>query len=254
MRVLSASRSQGAGGGVASPPRARPRGRPRPLPEGWPPAEELDDGGDGGDAGGGSGEGGGGGGGGRYDPWDGHPRPGSPELALVLALVCISVLFLVFLGLALLVWKTAPVWPPPGAPDPPAGLWMSTLLLLGCSVALARALVSHRRHERTAVRRAAYAALGLGASFLAAQALLWRGFAVEGVSTSNGYVALFYALTGLHAVHIAGGIIFLGRALTVLHAAEDGLGRETTLRLCGVYWHVMGVIWIALFAILYLLR
>lgn len=247
--MRSSRYSEGAEGGaaVAVRPRRRPRGHP---PEGWPP-EGLDDGND--DGGGGSDGGGGGGGDGRYDPWDGHPRPGSPELALVLALVCISVLFMVFLGLALLVWKTAPVWPPPGAPKPPHGLWLSTLLLLACSVALARALALHRRRDPSGVRRASYAALALGAAFLVAQGLLWRGFVLAGVSSSNGYVALFYALTGLHAVHIAGGLIFLGRALTALHMADDGLGAETTLRLCGVYWHVMGVIWIALFAILYLL-
>lgn len=250
MRSARAFKSAESGVGVVPRPARRRR---RSRLEGWPPPE-LDDGSDAGDGGGHGGDGDGDGDGGRYDPWDGHPRPGSPELAVVLALVCISVLFLVFLALALFVWKASPVWPPPGAPEPPNGLWVSTLLLLGCSAALARALTAHRRRERATVRRAAYTALLLGLAFLVSQGVLWRDFVRAGVPSSNGYVALFYALTGLHALHIAGGIVFLGRALTLLHAAVDGFGRETTLRLCGVYWHVMGVIWIALFAILYALR
>jgi heme/copper-type cytochrome/quinol oxidase subunit 3 len=169
-------------------------------------------------------------------------------------LVCIGVLFLVFLGLALAVWKSSPTWPPPGAPRPPQGLLASTLLLLACSVALAHSLGAHRRGDPSGVKVGTFAALGLGLLFLICQGLLWREFLGLGIPASNGYVALFFALTGLHALHIAGGIVFLVRVLTELYMAGDGLGSATALRLCGAYWHAMGAIWVVLFAVLYVLR
>ena len=66
--------------------------------DGWPPR---------GWGGNGDGEGGGGGGGGGgdgwgHDPWDDLSRPGTAELALMLSLICIGVLFFVFCGVALL--------------------------------------------------------------------------------------------------------------------------------------------------------
>ena len=73
------------------------------------------------------------------DGWNGEPDP-SPddsqgahhakgEFALRLAMVAISALFLVFLALLWNTRRQAQSWPPPGAPSPPAALWVSTLLL-----------------------------------------------------------------------------------------------------------------------------
>jgi len=208
--------------------------------DGWPPAE----------FGGGSGGDGGGGDGGGGRPEGGEPEADAARLALVLALICIGVLFTVCIAIALLVAKTSAQWPPAGAPEPPNGLLVSTLLLLGCSGALARSLGSMRRAKRGIALRAAWLAGGLGVAFLGVQALLWRDIVQAGLPASNGYVALFYILTGLHALHVAGGLVFLGRAVHALHTSPSVL----LLHLTAVYWHAMGVIWIALFTILYLVR
>ena len=226
-------RGDGGRTGVAEAP---PRRRRRPLiPEGWPPGGwggRGDDGDDDGDGGGGGGDGGGG-----FDPWDGLPRPGTAELAMSLALICICTLFLIFLGLFFLLWKTSAEWPPSGAPDPPEGLWVSTLVLFACSAALARAGVARAREEALSLGRNLLLALGLGLVFLAVQASLWRDLVDGGLKpSSNGYGAIFYALTGLHAAHIAGGLFFLGQLLRQVRRSGDRLGSASALRLVAVYW------------------
>ncbi|MEM7310347.1 MAG: cytochrome c oxidase subunit 3 [Planctomycetota bacterium] len=235
----------GSGGlGVAEAPRTKRKRRKWRL-DGWPPS-----GWDGGDDGGG---GGGGDDGGEFDPWHGMPRAGTPELAMALALVCICTLFFIFVALCVFFWKSQPTWIPEGQ-APPAGLWASTALLVGCSFTLWRALAAHRRQDAAGLRRMLYAGSALGVVFLVCQALLWKELiATHGAEAPGYYAAFFYILTGLHAVHIAGGVFFLGKVLQTVHRAHDRLGPETPLRLVGAYWHVMGAIWIALFAVLYFL-
>lgn len=237
----------GATGTLDRPPARRGR---RLRLDGWPPFGWR--GGDGG------GRGGGGGGGGDddegpFDPWRGLPRPGTGELGFALAMIAICTLFLIFLGAWFLLRKNAPAWPPPDAPGPPVGLWVSSLLLLGASATLARALAAHRRVQRATLLRCLVGTAALGIGFVGLQAWLWRGLVQDGlVPSTNGYGAIFYALTGLHAAHILGGLALLGRAVRSVVRAREGVGAEFPVRACGTYWHLMGALWIVIFGALML--
>ena len=72
--------------------------------------------------------------------------------------------------------------------------------------------------------------------------------------SSNGYGAIFYSLTGLHALHIAGGIVYLGALLVRLTRTESSPLPYNAVRLCSIYWHFMGVIWLVVFSVLYFPR
>ena len=247
MRTPDALDQHGGGGTRVATPVRPGRRKKRFRLVGWPPIS------------GSGGSGGGGGGDGNdddepdFDAWDGLPRPGTSELGMTLALLCICTLFLVFLGVYVLLRKSAVEWPPPGAPGPPNGLWVSTAVLLACSATLARGLAAHRRRQRGVLFKTLLASGALGVLFLALQAFLWRGLLVEGLLPStNGYGAIFYALTGLHAAHILGGLGYLARVVSGVHADRAGFGPETPLRLCGAYWHVMGAIWLVIFFVLIL--
>ncbi len=238
----------GGGTGLTTPIRPE-REKRRFRLDGWPPFGWR----------GGDDDGGGGGGDGddddeqEFDPWEGLPRPGTSDLGMALALICICMLFVIFLGLYVLIRKSAVEWPPPGAPGPPNGLWASTAVLFLCSATLARGLAAHRRRQIGTLIKCLYASAALGVLFLALQAFLWRGLFLDGLLPStNGYGAIFYALTGLHAIHILGGLGYLAKVVGGVHMDRARLGAETPLRLCGVYWHVMGAIWLVVFVVLYL--
>jgi cytochrome c oxidase subunit 3 len=191
------------------------------------------------DGGGGDGDRGDGGGDGDGDP---------ARLGLALAILGMSTLFAAFLVAYLLLRRNAPTWPPPGAPLPPKGLWLSTLVILASSAAFVRAV---RANEVAATRRWLGWTLSLGISFLAVQAILWREVFAGGRFTfSDAYGTIFYSLTGLHAAHVVGGLLFLAR--TILRARREPASPRTrlSLALCSTYWHFMGAIWIVLFCVL----
>jgi cytochrome c oxidase subunit 3 len=197
---------------------------------------------------------GGGGGGGDGDddpPEDPSPRgSGAAELAFGFFLTAVCTLFLVFILAYVLARRSAPVWPPEGSPRPPAGLWISTLLLAATSASMA---ITMRRRSQPSLRTGLFQSALLGSAFLAVQAWLWRELALAGLSTvDNAYGAVFYSLTGLHAVHVVGGVIAL--LFLLLRAWRPERGEPGSLlrevRLCALYWHTMGVLWLVIFGLL----
>lgn len=231
-------------GATVEPRTVRPR-RSRP--------ERAGGGGGGGDRDGGDDDDGHGGGGGPGGGPERPSLPGAAELALRLALVAIASLFLVFLALFVHVRATAVEWPPANSPPPPIGLWGSTFVLAVSSLCLARASLLARRGDRDALRRWLTASLLSGVGFLAVQAVVWSSLLADGLRPStNGYGALFYAVTGLHGAHVGAGLAYLAllrRRASRRHAegpSADGV------RLVGVYWHFMGVVWVAVLALLWM--
>jgi cytochrome c oxidase subunit 3 len=233
----------GPGGatGVLAPPRtrelsARPRRSGPPLPP--PDRGGSDDGGGrGGDGGGGAGWG----------------DDGLGRLALGLALVGISTLFLVLIAVWLLLRRSSPDW---NGPLPALdALWISTAFLAASSatIQVAACRSSAAGRGRIALRWLA-ASFALGAAFLVAQVGLWVRLWTGGtLPSSGGFAAVFFSLTGLHALHILGGLGFF--AVLGVHLAHPVEGqRPPSLRLAAVYWHFMGGVWLVLFGLLYFVR
>ena len=74
-------------------------------------------------------------------------------------------------------------------------------------------------------------------------------------STSN-FMAIYFTLTGLHGLHILGGVIvMLYFYLPVSHKLWEEKPEHFTNRIeaLGLYWHVVDLVWIFLFPVLYLL-
>jgi cytochrome c oxidase subunit 3 len=199
-----------------------------------------------GDDGYGRGPGGGGGGGdGGFD------RDSRARLGLALAIFGMSTLFAAFLIAYLLLRKNAAVWPPPGAPIPPRGLWTSTAVLLASSVSFASAVRAAGAGSARAAWRRLAATLVLGVLFLVVQAILWREVLTGGrFAFSDAYGTIFYSLTGLHAAHVVGGIAFLARVLRRSRREPGSPATLLSVRLCSIYWHFMDAVWVVLFAVL----
>ncbi len=147
---------------------------------------------------------------------------------------------------------SATAWPPAGAPPLPRLLpGVNTVVIAASSAAVMRAVRARDlgRARTTAIALAAAALLG--AIFLALQVLVWTGLWRQGLVPSGGsYPSVFYAFTAFHALHVIVGLA----ALTWLAArARSSTGSTGTgVRLWGWYWHFVGVVWVALYATLYL--
>ena len=96
----------------------------------------------------------------------------------------------------------------------------------------------------------------LGAIFVSGQVLEYATLVSEGISLSaNAYGSAFYLTTGFHALHVTGGLIafllVIGRAFAV---KTFGHKEATSAIVVSYYWHFVDVVWIGLFAVIYIIR
>jgi cytochrome c oxidase subunit 3 len=230
---------------TVAPPRRRRGARRERDREGFSGDELPPDFGDGDDGGFGRGPDEGGEGDGGFE------RGSRARLGLALAIFGMSTLFAAFLIAYLLLRRNAAVWPPPGAPIPPRGLWTSTLVLLASSATFAIAVRAAREGSPVALSRALAWTLALGVLFLAVQAVLWREVLLGGrFAFSDAYGTIFYSLTGLHAAHVIGGLLFLARVSARARREPASMRTLLSVRLCATYWHFMDAVWIVLFCVL----
>ena len=137
-------------------------------------------------------------------------------------------------------------------PALPSGLWLSTVLLLASSVTMQHALVAVRRGRIGAMRAELVATTALAVAFLAVQAMCWAAWAEPmraaiGQTEQRFLLTGFYVLTGLHAVHVIGGLV----PLTII-TKRAAAGRYCPERHAGVaytamYWHFLDGMWLVIF-------
>lgn len=176
------------------------------------------------------------------------------RLGMRVLLLSLSMLFGASLVGMLVVRSSAEAWPPPGMPALPGGLWISTLLIIASSGTIAWALRGIGRGDVGILRKGLTATLALGLAFLASQTLNWFALVAQNVTPrANLFAFTFFLLTVLHALHVVGGLVPLsvvtGRAW---HGAYSP-GFHPGVRYVATYWHFLDVVWLVLFAALFLL-
>ena len=68
------------------------------------------------------------------------------------------------------------------------------------------------------------------------------------------FLSLYFAMTGLHGVHVIIGILMLG-ALALMYAARSKIVEDyMTTEMIGLYWHFVDIVWIFLYPLLYLIH
>ena len=67
------------------------------------------------------------------------------------------------------------------------------------------------------------------------------------------FFTFYFMMTGLHGIHIVGGIACLGWILKRAYAGHFSSAYYTPVDLAGLYWHLVDLIWIYLFPLLYLI-
>jgi cytochrome c oxidase subunit 3 len=168
------------------------------------------------------------------------------KVALVFFLVAASIVFSLF-GVSYVIRMELPDWIPVSEPSQ---LWFNTALLVISSFLFQRAktLISNGKKSVTST----FASGGVFAIlFIVAQMFTWQNLQAQGLfMTSNPANSFYYLLTGLHALHILGGLWVWSKSLLRLlsGAAQEEL--RLSIELCTVYWHFLLIVWIAVFAVL----
>lgn len=189
--------------------------------------------------------------GGEFEPPDAF-RQGAERRAraglLVFLAVVTSLFFLMIL--AFMIRSQFTDWEHLSAPWQPLAhpwqLWINTAMLVLASLALQWARVASRRGNLRTVRESLLLAGGFTIGFLFGQLWIWRQFAAAGYfASANPANAFFYLLTGIHGLHLAGGLVAWGRIM-----ARPVEQSATAIKLCSLYWHYLLALWLVLFALL----
>jgi len=167
--------------------------------------------------------------------------------------ILLTAVIMLFAGLssAYIVLRGVPAWQ---RIELPWLLWPNTAILLLSSVAIDMSRRAVRRNDLQSMKRWLAAGGILGLVFLVGQLAAWRQLVDAGVYLpSTLQSGFFYILTGLHGLHLIGGVVALG--LVLWKAVKDRLSafNYEPLKLCALYWHVMDALWIYLFLLLLLL-
>ncbi len=187
-------------------------------------------------------------------------RSASAKTGLHLLMASITSMFLLFF-ISYILRSQVSDWQALSEPWQPLGqtnqLWLNSAFLLVASIALECVRRELRKPELGNSREFLWLAGFATSGFLIGQLTFWNYLTSRGYyATSNPANAFFYLLTGLHGLHLMGGMVAWLIANTRLQRerrdpSEKGLCLATlSVELCALYWHFLLLVWVLLFALL----
>jgi len=181
--------------------------------------------------------------------------------------LCTEVLFFGGLFAAYLLYR---VWYPETFGDASRTLDIvlgtaNTMVLITSSLTMAMAVRSAALGERRALLVFLVLTMVLGAVFLGVKGVEYHekfvehhvpgpGFHFEGTAPERAqlFFSLYFAMTGLHALHMVIGLGLLAVMLVMAWRGAFSPRWHTPVEVSGLYWHFVDIIWIFLFPLLYL--
>jgi cytochrome c oxidase subunit 3 len=143
----------------------------------------------------------------------------------------------------------------------PPLLWASTAAILASSATFELARRGLKREDARGYRLWLWVSLALGALFISLQLLAWRRLVAQGIYlATNPHSSFFYVLTGLHGLHLAGGILGLAYLISRARREQGSVKRQAKAvgaaraDAVGIYWHFMDGLWLYLFGLLFFWR
>lgn len=143
----------------------------------------------------------------------------------------------------------------------------NTYVLLTSSLTMALAIHATRRSHRTRAVMFLAITIALGLTYDVLKGIEYAGHLAEGIAPGHFYafdalpahgaalyVTLYYVLTALHAVHVTAGVGVLVWLAVRTWRGDFTPRSHLALELGGLYWHLVDLVWIFLWPLLYLIR
>jgi nitric oxide reductase NorE protein len=131
---------------------------------------------------------------------------------------------------------------------------VNTCLLLTGSLFVVWAVQAVRRGATATARRFIAVAFACAAVFGVDKVIEWSEKIAHGLTpATNLYFMYFYMFTGLHAVHVIIGMIVLARLWRICGRPVLAGGHLRSVEVGASYWHLVDLLWVVLFALLYLM-
>jgi heme/copper-type cytochrome/quinol oxidase subunit 3 len=151
----------------------------------------------------------------------------------------------------------APVWPPEGTPPLQVSIGMiNTFVLIASSVTMVMSWAALKENRFGLAKRYLWATLLLALLFMVFKTIEYYGkFSHHAYPSTNTFLAIYFTLTGLHGLHVLGGIVVIGFLVGPGKTMwqSDPERYTNRIEITGLYWHFVDLVWIFLFPVLYLL-
>lgn len=135
---------------------------------------------------------------------------------------------------------------------------ITTCILLVSSIYMARAEAAAEHGDKKTFLNSLVITFVMGLIFLLGVVLFEWGLVPLGGEhhlkpTDGAYGAVFFAMTGMHAIHVVTGLIFIFIVWNNGRRDRYTTEKHWAVEACAVYWHYVDVIWIFFYPILYLI-
>jgi len=134
----------------------------------------------------------------------------------------------------------------------PSILWVNTAMLILSSVTMQAARHAVKLNNRARVLGFLSAGGVFAVLFLGGQLIAWYQLRGAGYGLTSGPAgAFFYVLTGVHGLHLLGGLtVWLKTMIRMRRRAAELIDVRLSIELCTVYWHYLLLVWLVMFALL----
>lgn len=130
----------------------------------------------------------------------------------------------------------------------------TSFILLMSSLTMVLAVNAIERNDLNRTRTWLLGTAALGGLFIAGQVYEFTSFYNKGLGyTTSRFSTSFYTLTGFHGAHVTFGIIMLMAMVLLSYRGRITQERAETVEVVGLYWHFVDVVWIVIFAVVYLI-
>ena len=132
---------------------------------------------------------------------------------------------------------------------------VSAFVLLMSSVSMVLALAAIQRGNIRSMQVWLFTTAILGVLFVSGQAYEFTVFHREGLSLSqNLFGTTFFVLTGFHGAHVTVGVLVLMSLFAMSLRGKLTQEKSLNVELAGLYWHFVDIVWIVIFALIYLIQ
>lgn len=139
--------------------------------------------------------------------------------------------------------------------DLPDSFWITSAIILVSSGTMHWAYWAAKKDNLAATKIAISITSALGLAFLIGQYVAWGDLVERNVYfVGNPSGSFVYVLSGLHGLHIVGGVIFLLVVLVATFRFKVHSKSLDQIEMCATYWHFLDGLWLYLFVFLLLNR
>ena len=144
------------------------------------------------------------------------------------------------------------VWPPAGTELDTLQAGIFTIILVASSGTMWRAVWLEEHGERRKARHWIYITIVMGSMFVGNQVYEWVNLATRWYT--NSYGSVFFITTGLHGLHVFIGLLAMALLLGRMRGKGGAPGELAAVQGVSYYWHFVDVVWVGLYACLFLLK